>query len=117
MKKLRPQLRDSVYLKQCELPFKELILFHTYDLLILLRLVREERTITYKLMRSVQKAPEGIVVDSDTLAFAEQEYRRYTARMRVLEGILIDRMGYKPERVDDKLLERLQAKLTKNEKA
>lgn len=116
LKKPRPQLRDLVYLEQCELPFKELILFHTYDLLILLRLVREERTMTYKLMRSVQKAPEGIVVDSDTLDFAEQEYRRYTARMRVLEGILIDRMGYKPERVDDKLLERLQAKLTKSEK-
>ncbi|MFT9601090.1 hypothetical protein [Mesobacillus sp.] len=103
-------------MEQCELPFKELTLFHTYDLLILLRLVREERTITYKLMRSVQRAPEGVVVDSDTLDFAEQEYRRYTARMRVIEGILIDRMGYKPERVDDKLLDRLQAKLEKGEK-
>ncbi|MCM3126115.1 MULTISPECIES: hypothetical protein [unclassified Mesobacillus] len=52
-----------------------------------------------------------IEIDSDTLVFAESEYRRYTARMRVIEGILIDRMGYKPKRVDDKLLVSLQGKI------
>ena len=111
LKARRPQLRDHLFLEQCEWPFSELSLFHTYDLLILLRLVREERSTCYRLMRSVQKAPEGIVIDSDTLAFAESDYRRYTARMRVIEGILIDRMGYKPKRVDDKLLASLKAKL------
>ncbi|WP_224771321.1 hypothetical protein [Metabacillus idriensis] len=52
-----------------------------------------------------------IKVDSDNLVFAESEYRRYTARMKVIEGILIDRMGYKPKRIDDKLLESLKAKI------
>lgn len=107
----RPKLRDYVYLDQCELPFSELVVFHTYDLLILLRLVREERSKCYKLMRIVQKAPEGVEIDSDTLTFAESEYRRYTARMKVIEGILIDRMGYKPKRVDDRFLESLSAKV------
>ncbi|MDF2902761.1 MAG: hypothetical protein K0S25_399 [Bacillus sp. (in: firmicutes)] len=111
LKKERPYLREHLFLDQCELSFSELSLFHTYDLLILLRLVREERSTCYRLMRSVQKAPEGVVVDSDILDFAESEYRRYTARMRVIEGILIDRMGYKPKRVDDKLLASLKAKL------
>lgn len=111
LKKQRPKLREFVYLNQCELPFEQLINFHTYDLLVLLRLVREERSKSYNLMRSVQKAPEEVVVDSDTLAFAESEYRRYTARMKVIEGILIDRMGYKPKRVDDKLLESLRKKV------
>jgi len=111
LKARRPQLRDYLFLEQCEWPFSELSLFHTYDLLILLRLVREERSTCYRLMRSVQKVPNGVVIDSDTLAFAESDYRRYTARMRVIEGILIDRMGYKPKRVDDKLLASLKAKL------
>ncbi len=111
LKRQRPQLKDFIYLEQAELPFGQLELFHTYDLLILLRLVREERTKCYNLMRTVQKAPEGVVIDSDTLAFAEQEYSRYTARMRVLEGVLMDRMGYKPKRVDDKLLLSLKAKI------
>jgi hypothetical protein len=111
LKKQRPKLKDYVFVDQAELPFGELSLFHTYDILILLRLVREERTKCYKLMRTVQKAQNDVEVDSDTLAFAEQEYRRYTARMKVLEGILIDRMGYKPKRVDSKLLESLKAKI------
>ncbi|MBS4202464.1 hypothetical protein KHA93_22945 [Bacillus sp. FJAT-49732] len=107
----RPTLKEFIHIDQAELPFEELCLFHTYDLLLLLRLVREERTNTYKLMRTVQKAPEGVLIDSDTLTFTETEYRCYTARMRVLEGILIDRMGYKPKRVDDKLLVSLKAKI------
>jgi hypothetical protein len=113
LKKQRPQLKEYLYLEQVVLPFGELSLFHTYDLLILLRLVREERTKCYKLMRTIQKAPDGVVIDSDTFAFVESEYRRYTARMKVIEGILIDRMGYKPQRVDNQLLERLKAKIEK----
>lgn len=111
LKQQRPQLKEFLFLEQTELPFGELTLFHTYDLLILLRLVREERTKCYHLMRTVQKGSELIPIDSDTLSFSEQEYRRYTARMKVLEGILIDRMGYKPKRIDDKLLESLRAKI------
>ena len=111
LKKHRPHLREFIYVEQVELPFDQLSLFHTYDLLILLRLVREERSKSYNLMRTVQKGSKLIEVDSDTLAFGEQEYRRYTARMKVLEGILIDRMGYKPKRVDDKLLLSLKVKI------
>ncbi|RGP35091.1 hypothetical protein D1012_21940 [Pseudotabrizicola alkalilacus] len=111
LKKQRPQLKEFLYLDQAELPFGQLSLFHTYDLLILLRLVREERTKCYHRMRSVQKGSKLIEIDSDTLAFAESEYRRYTARMKVIEGILIDRVGYKPKRVDDKLLVSLQGKI------
>ena len=113
----RPKLRNHLFLDQCELPFGELSLFHTYDLLILLRLVREERSTCYKLMRSVQKAPESVLVDSDTLTFSESEYRRYTARMKVIEGILIDRMGYKPKRIDNKLLISLKTKIEREKKS
>lgn len=116
LKKQRPRMKEFLYLDQCELPFRELSSFHTYDMLILLRLVREERTKAYNLMRSLQKAPEGALIDSETLDFAESEYRRYTARMKVLEGILVDRMGYKPKRVDDKLLMSLQVKMNREKK-
>lgn len=111
LNKQRPELKSFVFLEQAELPFGELSSFHTYDLLVLLRLVREERSSTYNFMRITRKASKEIEIDSDSLAFAEQEYRRYTARMKVIEGILIDRMGYKPKRVDDKLLLSLKAKL------
>ncbi|MED4462064.1 hypothetical protein [Metabacillus fastidiosus] len=108
LKRLRPKVREFVYLELCERPFQELELFHTYDLLVLLRLVRAERTKSYDLMRTVQKAPEDVEIDKELLGYSESQYRLYTARMKLIEGILIDRMEYKPKRVDDKLLESLR---------
>jgi hypothetical protein len=114
LKVKRPKLDGFMYLELCERPFSVLTSFHTYDLLVLLRLVREKRTSCYHLMRTVQKAPDGVVVPNDIKGLAESEYRLYTARMKVIEGILIDRMGYKPKRIDDKLLERLKEKIEKD---
>ncbi|MGP7819738.1 hypothetical protein ACTXGU_21770 [Niallia sp. 01092] len=111
LKAERPKLNGFVYLELCERPFRSLATFHTYDLLMLLRLVRQKRTECYHLMRTVQKAPDGVIVPNDIKAFGESEYRLYTARMRVVEGILIDRMGYKPKRIDDRLLEKLKEKI------
>lgn len=107
----RPKLKEFVYLELAQRSFKDLVLFHTYDLLLLLRLVREERSKAYNLMRSLQKGENLIEMDSSTLGFSESEYRAYTARMKLIEGILIDRMGYKPKRIDDKLLESLKVKI------
>jgi hypothetical protein len=111
LNKQRPKMREFVYLDQVELSFDQLSIFHTYDLLVLLRVVREERSKSYNLMRTVQKAPKEVVVDSGTSTFAESEYRCYTTRMKVIEGILIGHMGDKPKRVDDKLLESLRVKI------
>ncbi|WP_026678542.1 hypothetical protein [Fictibacillus gelatini] len=111
LRQIRPKVKNMVTLDMCELPFGQLITFHTYDLLLLLRLVRQERTNAYDLMRTVQKAPEDILIDKDTLTFAEEQYRLYTKRMKVIEGILIDRMGYKPKRVDNQLLAKLKSRL------
>lgn len=68
--------------------------YHTYDLLILLQYLRKQRTDNYKLMQTVRKAPKSISVPSNTISYAEEQYRHDTARMRVIEGILIDRLGY-----------------------
>lgn len=111
---VRPKLDGFVYLDLCERPFESLVTFHTYDLLVLLRLVREKRTDCYHQMRTLQKAPEAVLVPDELLRFGEEEYRVYTARMKVIEGILIDRMGYKPKRIDDKLLESLKRKIENN---
>ncbi|AXI32845.1 hypothetical protein CIB87_28345 (plasmid) [Priestia megaterium] len=107
----RPQLKEYVSLQDSALSFEDLQRFHTYDLLVLLRLVREERSKSYNLMRTVQKAPEGVEIDKSVIEFGESEYRLYTARMKLIEGLLVDRMGYKPKRVDDKLLAALKHRI------
>ena len=100
-------------LKEAEQSQPVLATYHTYDLLLFLRYLREERSKAYNLMRSAQKGSKLIEIDSETLTFSEEQYRYYTARMKVIEGILKDRMGYKPKRVDNKLLESLELKMKK----
>ncbi|MDC3422870.1 hypothetical protein NC661_21230 [Aquibacillus koreensis] len=94
-------------------PQPVLATFHTYDLLLLLQYVRKERTEAYKLMQSVKRAPEEANINLGTITFGEDEYKRHTAQMKVIEGVLIDRLGYKPKRVDDKLLNTLEVKIKK----
>lgn len=114
----RPTQKKLLTIEHAQKPFQDLVEYHTYDLLILLRLVRAERSTAYDMMISIkrllEKAPEGSQNDSNNLELvkhAETDYKLYTSRMKLVEGILIDRMGYKPKRVDNKLLEALQAKI------
>ena len=100
-------------LEDVEKPFNELVCFHTYDLLVLLRLVRKERTKAYDLMLTLKKAGKSPQIDQAMVNYSEEQYGLYTKRMKVIEGILIDRMGYKPQRVDDKLLAKLAERLRK----
>lgn len=114
----RPKQKIFLSLEDVQKPFLELIEYHAYDLLVLLRMVRSERSTAYDSMisfkRLLNKAPESTQKDADNqtlLRQAEDDYKHHTARMRVLEGILTDRMGYKPKRIDDKLLNALELKI------
>jgi len=109
----RPTLKEFVVLEDVEKPFNELSCFHTYDLLVLLRLVRKERTKAYDLMLTLKKAGKSPQIDQAMVNYSEEQYGLYTKRMKIIEGILIDRMGYKPQRIDDKLLAKLAERLRK----
>ncbi len=54
-------------LEGIEKPFNELSCFHTYDLLVLLRLVRKERTKAYDLMLTLKKAVKSPQIDQAML--------------------------------------------------
>src|SRR5699024_12647621 len=76
----------------------ELSKYHTYDLLLLLSYLREQRSTAYKTMQSVRKAPNEVKTsrnDYDELnEYGQEFYREATARKNIIEQILIDRMGY-----------------------
>ncbi|MED4287380.1 hypothetical protein [Priestia megaterium] len=59
----RPKLKEFVVLEDVEKPFNELAYFHTYDLLVLLHLVRKERTKAYDLMLKLKKAGKSPQID------------------------------------------------------
>lgn len=83
----RLKLKEFVVLEDVEKPFNELSCFHTYDLLVLLRLVRKERTKAYDLMLTLKKAVKSPQIDQAmlnlfrraiwTLYKAYEGYRRY----------------------------------------
>ncbi|MCJ7992636.1 hypothetical protein MUB15_31850 [Priestia sp. OVS21] len=59
----RPKLKEFVVFEDVEKPFNELSCFHTDDLLVLLRLVRKERTKAYDLMLTLKKAAKSLQMD------------------------------------------------------
>ncbi|KRF47287.1 hypothetical protein ASG98_17245 [Bacillus sp. Soil531] len=63
----RPKLKDA------DKPFNELAGFHTYDLLVLLRLVRKERTKAYDLMLTLKKAAKSPQIDEVIVNYSEDQ--------------------------------------------
>ena len=114
--KLDPMLDDS----KANYSQPELIKLHTYDLLLILRHLRAERTSMYKTMQSVRKAPQEAkksINNYDELnKYGQEFYREVTARKNVIEQILVDRMGYYPKRIDDKLLHALNQRIERCKK-
>src|SRR5699024_2089864 len=102
--KLDPMLDDS----KANYSQPELIKLHKYDLLIILRYLQAESTRIDKNMQYVRKATQEAkksINNYDELnKYGQEFYREVTARKNVIEQILVDRMGYYPKRIDDKLL-------------
>ena len=107
----RPKTMRFVELTDAYQPYSVLKSYHTFDLLQLLRLVRRSRTDAYNSLRITLKASNEIEVPQELKNAAEDDYKRSTAYMNLIEEILIDRIGYKPQRVDDKLLQAWEQKL------
>lgn len=110
----RPQLMRFVEVSKAYKPHSVLNSYHTFDLLQLLRLVRQSRTDAYNSLRITLKASNEMEVPQELKTASEDEYKRSTAYMNLIEQILIDRIGYKPQRIDDKLLEAWEKKLKNN---
>lgn len=100
----RPTIKPYIDITDVLKTFKEISTYHTYDLLRMLQIARKERSEAFNLLRITLKASNEIEVPEDLKNNTEIEYRDFTARMHLIEEILIDRIGYKPNRVDDKLL-------------
>src|SRR5699024_1417921 len=104
----RPKKKQTLSQEEAYQTQPELSKYHTYDLLLLLSYLREQRSTAYKTMQSVRKAPNEVKTsrnDYDELnEYGQEFYREATARKNIIEQILIDRMGYYPKRVDNKLL-------------
>lgn len=93
----------------------ELQTMHTIDLLHVLKRIRADRGDMYKTMQLIRKAPQEAQKAVEGYSELKEDgirmYQEITARKNVVEQILVDRMGYFPERIDDKLLNALKDKI------
>src|SRR5699024_4605147 len=111
----RPKKKQTLSQEEAYQTQPELSKYHTYDLLLLLSHLREQRSTSYKTMQSVRKAPNEVKTshnDYDELnKYGQELYREATARKNIIEQILIDSMDYYPKRIDNKLLDALESKI------
>jgi hypothetical protein len=102
-------MKQFISVADAEKSVKELVNYHTYDLLVCLRLAREERTKAYDLLKTFNKAiDQGGAEFVESAAEQGKIYEYWTKRCWVLENILMDRMGYFPERITDDMLLKMQ---------
>lgn len=109
----RSKIKRFVDVSDAYQPYPVLNSYHTFDLLQILRLVRRNRTDAYNSLRITLKASNEMEVPEELKNASEYEYKRSTAYMNLIEQILIDRIGYKPQRIDDKLLQAWEQKINK----
>lgn len=106
-------MKSIVFIDHAIKGVSELIQYHTYDLLVCLRLIRAERSQVFDTLRGVNKMFDAIT-ENEALHFKEVQddagsmYEYWTRKAWVIENILMDRMGYFPDRIDDKMLIRVK---------
>ncbi|MEN3781517.1 hypothetical protein [Priestia megaterium] len=102
-RKSRFQIRH-VGLECMNMNLPELMELHTYDLLLALRTAREERRSYYGLMSSIKKAASQSQEFIEPSVNAGDEYEKATGKVRQIENILLERVGYIPTQVTEHLL-------------
>lgn len=82
----------------------DLMELHTYDLLLALRIARGERRSYFGLMSSIKKAASQSQEFVAPSVNAGDEYEKATGKVRQIENILLERVGYIPTQVTEHLL-------------
>jgi hypothetical protein len=90
----------------------ELMELHTHDLLIALKIAREERRSYFGNMSTVKKAAAQSQDFKAQASEAGNEYEKVTRKVFQIENILLERIGYIPQTVSEKLLLNVLKKCT-----
>jgi hypothetical protein len=87
------------------LPLTELLKLHTADLLIALKAAREARKTQYDLLRTFNKAiKHGSEQYIEYANLQGYEYEVWTRACWRIENILLERLGYYPDKITDSLI-------------
>lgn len=104
--KVRPfELRGAVDHVDANKSTKYLKLYHTFDLLLLLRFCRQERRDTYSLMQTIGKVKNQSREFAEGYQEAFNQYDYWTKKTRIAESLVKERIGAVPKAVTNEVLE------------
>ena len=85
---------------------KDLLLYHSFDLLLLLRFCRQERRDTYQLMQAIGQVKKQSKEFAEAYKEAYSQYDYWTKKARIAESLVKERIGFVPKAVSNELLDR-----------
>ncbi|WP_088071647.1 hypothetical protein [Bacillus thuringiensis] len=110
------KMQQQLFLEHIHQSVEELKQYHTYDLYVLLKEVREARSQTYYGLQLLNKASK---TESTLQATADEtggEYEYYTRKAWAIENILLERQGFFPEKITARVLEYMGEQIRKSKK-
>ncbi|HDT6579275.1 TPA: hypothetical protein QFT23_005559 [Bacillus cereus] len=110
------KLQQHIFLECIHQSVEELKQYHTYDLYVLLKEVREARSQTYYGLQLLNKASQAERTLQVTANETGGEYEYYTRKAWVIENILLERQGFFPEKVTARVLEYMSEQIRKSKK-
>ncbi|MEK4740142.1 MULTISPECIES: hypothetical protein [Bacillus] len=110
------KMQQHIFLEHINQSVGELKQYHTYDLYLLLKEVREARSQTYYGLHLLNKASKTERTLQETANEAGGEYEYYTRKSWVIENILLERQGFFPEKITTRVLQYLEEQIQKSKK-
>lgn len=108
------KMQQNVFLEQVNESVEVLKQLHTFDLYLLLKEVREARSQTFTGLRVLNKALDQDTQFKDTADEVGNDYEYYTRKAWVIENILLERQGYFPEKITEKILTYMWSQIKKS---
>lgn len=105
--RLDVRFRDVVLDTYIDKPTPELMVFSTFELLYLLKMIRKERNDLFHYMHVFHQAgQEGSTAFKEDEKETGMDYMYYTKKAFVVENIIRTRLGYVPARITENYLVR-----------
>ncbi|MGH0883287.1 hypothetical protein [Bacillus paranthracis] len=110
------KMQQHIFLEHINQNVGELKQYHTYDLYLLLKEVRDARSQTYYGLQLLNKASKTEKKLQVTANETGGEYEYYTRKAWVIENILLERQGFFPEKITARVLQYMEEQIQKSKK-
>ncbi|WP_420975198.1 hypothetical protein [Bacillus thuringiensis] len=111
------KIQNNVFLDQANQSVKVLKKFHTFDLYLLLKEVRQARSQKFTVLRIINKASKQNKQFNNIAIEIGNDYEYYTRKAWAIENILLEKQSYFPEKITEKSLDFLWLQINQKKKS